>query len=338
MMIRDQAIGDGQIWRRLLRGLFALAVLAPCFALAPNAYAQGGGNVKMVVPMAAGGPADFIARQVAERLKTVMDASVVIENKPGANGATGAASVAASPADGKTLLVATSGLFTIAPHLDAKLAVNTERDLTPITLLVVNGSALLVNPQLGVSTMAEFVDYVKKSPKPVALGSAGTGNILHLYIELLKVAIKSENLLHVPYRGIAPAMNDAVAGHIAGIFVDLPAALPQTRGGSLKAIGLVGDKRSLASQEIPTIAEQGYPGVSGASWFGLFGPAGMEPALVRKTADQVKQALSDPELVTLLRTSGSEPAPLAPAEFAKLIAQDRAQWGRVIQERNIKLQ
>jgi tripartite-type tricarboxylate transporter receptor subunit TctC len=322
---------SARLW--LVAGACGLALGA---VLHHDAIAQSGGSVRVVVPMAAGGPADYIARQVAERLKTVMDANVVIENKPGANGATGAAAVASSPPDGKNLLVATSGLFTITPHLDSKLSVDTQKDLTPVTLLVVNGSALLVNPKLGINNMADFVEYVKKSPQPVALGSAGTGNILHLYIELLKVATKSDNILHVPYRGIAPAMNDAVAGHIAGIFVDLPAALPQMSSGTLKAIGLVGDKRSAAAPDLPTIAEQGYPGVTGASWFGLFAPANMDKALLQKTADQVKQALSDPALIATLRKLGSEPTPTSPEEFAKIIARDREQWGRVIKERNIK--
>ena len=142
--------------------------------------------VRIVVPMAAGGPADFVARNMAEALKTETGSNVIIENKPGANGAIAASAVSRAKADGSTLLFATSGLLSITPHLDTGLQIDPGRDITPITPVVINGTALLVNPALGVSNIKEFVDYVKASDKPVALGSAGVGNILHLYIELLK--------------------------------------------------------------------------------------------------------------------------------------------------------
>jgi tripartite-type tricarboxylate transporter receptor subunit TctC len=293
--------------------------------------------VRVVVPLATGGPADFIARQLAERLQTRLNTKVIVENRPGANGATGAASVATSEPDGRTLLFATSGLLTITPSLDTKLAFSPDKDLTPIARAVVNGTALVVKAAAPHSTVPEFVAFARAKKEPPTLGSAGVGNITHLYIELLKSVTKTD-MLHVPYRGVGPAMVDVIAGTIDGQFADLPAALPQIKGGTLKALGLVGDSRSKAAPDIPTIAEQGYPGVSGASWFGLFAPARMDPKLAGDLAAKVEAALRDPALVASLQSVGSEPSFLPLKDFAALILQDRNRWAAIIRERNIKLE
>jgi tripartite-type tricarboxylate transporter receptor subunit TctC len=293
--------------------------------------------VRMVVPMAAGGPTDFIARTLSEKLREKLNANVVVENRPGANGATGAIAVASADPDGKTLLLATSGLLTITPTLDQKSPLDADRDLVPITTVVVNGTALVVRKDYPANNIAEFVALSKKGPKPLSLGSAGVGNILHLYVELLKDATKTE-FLHVPYRGVAPAMADALAGVIDGVFADLPASLPQIQGGSMKALGLVGETRSKAAPDIPTIAEQGFPGVNGASWFGLFGPAKMDPKLAESLAAKVGEILRDPEIAAKFEAVGATPTPVTPAEFAERIKRDRAHWAQLIKEHNIHLE
>jgi tripartite-type tricarboxylate transporter receptor subunit TctC len=295
------------------------------------------GLVRMVVPMAAGGPADFVARTISEKLREKLGASVIIENKPGANGALGGMAVAAAPPDGKTLLFATSGLLTITPTLEQKSNFNPATDLTPITNVVVNGTALVVRADHPANNIAELVAISKKGPKPVTLGSAGFGNILHLYVEVLKDATNTD-ILHVPYRGVAPAMTDALAGVIDGLFADLPASLPQIKSGKMKALGMVGEARSKAAPNIPTIAEQGYPGVTGASWFGLFGPPKMDPKVASEVAAKVAEVLRDPEIVAKFEAVGATPTPTTPADFAKRIEQDRAHWARVIKEHNIHLE
>ena len=317
-------------WRPILIGL--LLILAPAAAHAQLQQT----TVRMIVPLAAGGPADSIARQLAERLATQLKMPVIIENRAGANGAIGAAYVAGAEPDGRTLLFATSGLLTITPNLESNLPFNPDKDLTPIARVVVNGSALVVKSSAPFNTVTEFVAFARSKKEPVTLGSAGVGNITHLYIELLKDVTKT-NFLHVPYRGVGPAMIDVISGAIDGQFADLPAALPQIRGGTLKAIGLVGESRSEAAPDIPTIAEQGYPGVTGASWFGLFAPAKMDDKLADEIAAKVAAALREPTLVSSLRSVGSEPSFLPRAEFAALIAHDRKQWATVIHERNIKI-
>jgi tripartite-type tricarboxylate transporter receptor subunit TctC len=316
--------------RQVLTGL--LLALMPVAAQAQLQQA----TVRLIVPLAAGGPADSIARQLAERLATQLKMAVIIENRAGANGAIGAAYVAGAEPDGRTLLFATSGLLTITPNLDSNLPFNPDKDLTPIGRAVVNGSALVVKSSAPYNTVAEFVAFARSKKEPVTLGSAGVGNITHLYIELLKDVTRT-NFLHVPYRGVGPAMIDVMSGAIDGQFADLPAALPQIKGGTLKAIGLVGESRSEAAPDIPTIAEQGYPGVTGASWFGLFAPAKMDGKLADELAAKVADALRDPTLVSSLRSVGSEPSFLPRADFAALIAHDRRQWATVIHERNIKI-
>jgi tripartite-type tricarboxylate transporter receptor subunit TctC len=291
--------------------------------------------VRIVVPMAAGGPADFVARNMAEALKAETGSNVIVENKPGANGAIAASAVSRAKADGSTLLFATSGLLTITPHIDTGLQIELGRDITPITPVVTNGTALLVNPALGVTNMKEFVEYVKASDKPVALGSAGVGNILHLYIELLKDTTGLQNIIHAPYKGISAAVTDALGGTIAGVFVDLPAALPQMESGALKAIGLVGTSRNPAVPDLPTIAEQGYPGIVGASWFGLFGPAGMTPELTGLLNDKVAAAMSSPDLKGKLTALGSIIEPKTAEAFSEVIAQDRKSWGEVVRKHKI---
>ena len=312
-------------------------VLIGLLLFTPAAHAElQEAYVRMIVPLAAGGPADSIARQLAERLQTQLKMNVIVENRAGANGAIGAAYVASAEPDGRTLLFATSGLLTITPNLENNLPFNPDSDLTPIARVVVNGTALVVKASAPYNTVAEFVAFARARKEPVTLGSAGVGNITHLYIELLKDVTKT-NFLHVPYRGVGPAMIDVMAGAIDGQFADLPASLPQIRGGTLKAIGLVGETRSPAAPEIPTIAEQGYPGVTGASWFGLFAPAKMDSKLADEIAGKVDAALRDPGLVSALTSVGSEPSYLPRADFAALIAHDRKQWAAVIRERNIKI-
>jgi tripartite-type tricarboxylate transporter receptor subunit TctC len=325
--------------RRTVFGLTKpLALLAFSAVLATGTQsARADDSVRMVVPMAAGGPADFVARVLSEKLREKLGATVIVENKPGANGAVGGVAVATSPADGKTLLLATSGLLTITPTLDQKSTFNPDTDLTPITSVVVNGTALVVRADHPANSVADLVALSKKGSKQISLGSAGFGNILHLYVELLKEASKID-ILHVPYRGVAPAMTDALAGTIDGLFADLPASLPQIQSGKMKALGMVGDTRSKAAPQIPTIAEQGFPGVTGASWFGLFGPGKMDPKLAESIAAKVGEILRDPEIVAKFEAVGATPAPVTPKEFSARIAQDRAHWARVIKEHNIRLE
>jgi tripartite-type tricarboxylate transporter receptor subunit TctC len=168
----------------------------------------------------------------------------------------------------------------------------------------------------------------------VAVGSAGTGNITHLYLELLKESTRA-NLVHVPYKGVAPALADVMGGQIAGVFVDLPAALPLLKAGNVKALGMVGDTRSPAAPDIPTIAEQGYAGVDGVSWFGILGPAGMPAPAVERVHAALARVLSEPDVVKSLQDIGSVPSLNTPQDMRTLISEEQVRWAGLIKARNI---
>ena len=286
-------------------------------------------QIRMVVPFSPGGPADLIARMLAERLGPQLNATVIVDNRPGANGAIGIQMVARAEPDGGTILFATSGMLTISPVLYKHLDYDPLTDLSPIGRVVANGTALLVGRQVPANTMQEFVAYANRSPNPVPIGSAGIGNITHLYIELMKEATHG-NFVHVPYKGVAPAIADVMGGQIAGVFVDLPAALPLLKGGRVKALGLVGTERSPSAPDIPTIAEQGYKGVDGVSWFGVMGPAKMPADKVQAIHAAIARALAQPDMIRSLNEIGSVPALDEPAQMTTLIRADQARWARVI--------
>ncbi len=313
----------------------ATAVGALCAAF--SAQAQATRVTRMLVPFAAGGPADFVARSLAEKLSGPLGMTVIVENRPGANGSIAAQAVAKGDPDGTLLLFATSGMLTISPILEKDLPYNPLRDLAPVARAVSNGTALIVGANVPANNVRELVQLARSSKTPLAFGSAGNGNILHLHLELFNNAAKLE-ITHVPYKGIAPAVTDVIGGQIAGAFADLPIALPQIRAGKVKALGLVGMKRSGAAPEIPTIEEQGVLGVDGISWFGVLAPGKTPPEVVKRISDAVAKALSDPELKQRLQSVGSDPTPTTPEETVKLIQSDQARWAKIIAERKITVQ
>ncbi len=318
------------------RGFLAGLLLAFAMSAGASEAQPVPKQIRLVVPFAPGGPADLIARKLAERLGPQLTATVIVDNRPGANGAIGIQAVAKAPPDGSTLLFATSGMLTISPVLYKDLSYDPIKDLSPIGRVVANGSALLVGKDVPASDMREFVAYSRKSATPVPIGSAGTGNITHLYMELMKEATQG-NFVHVPYKGVAPALADTMGGQIAGVFVDLPAALPLLKSGKVKALGLVGDARSPSAPDIPTIAEQGYKGVDGVSWFGVLGPAGMSAAVVDAIHAGIERALAEPDLAGSLKEIGSTPALNRPEEMTELMRTEQKRWAQLIKARNIQV-
>lgn len=312
-----------------------LSLLLFSLVFATAAHAQGGKVVRMVVPFAAGGPADFVARTLASKLGEPLGSNVIIENRPGANGVIGVQAVTNAAPDGTTLLFATSGMLTISPILDKKLPYDPLKDLVPVSKAVENGTAMIVNASLPVKNLKEFIQYAHS--RNLAFGSAGNGNILHLYLELFNESTKLD-IMHVPYKGIAPAMTDVIGGQIAGAFADLPISLQHIRSGKVRALGMVGSKRAMAAPDIPTLAEQGVAGVDGVSWFGVLAPAKTTPEDARRLADAVAKALSDREVREKLQAAGSEPAPSSPEDMVKLIRADQARWARIINERKITME
>jgi len=311
---------------------FKAALVAGILAAVPAAVQAQ--TMKIIVPFAAGGPADVTARLLAEKMGPLLNTTVIIENRLGANGGIAARQVAAADPDGNTLLFATSGMLTISQALYKDLPYNTLRDFAPVSRAVVNGTALIVKTDRPFNSIKELVAYGQKLGKPVTMGSAGVGNITHLYVELLRDATKMD-ITHVPYKGIAPAVQDVIAGQIDGSFADFPLSLPQIRGGKVKSLGIVGSERNPSAPDLPTIAEQGFPGVDGASWFGFLAPVKTPPATVQRIADAIAKSLEAPDVREKLLKGGSAPSPTSPAQMKALIEAEQKRWGEVISSRKI---
>jgi len=313
------------------RLLFLL--LAAGFALAAAAQYPSR-PVKIVVTIPPGGAPDITARIVAQKLSESLGQPVVVENRPGANGNTAAGEVARAAPDGYTLILAADSLVAINPHLYAKMPLDTLKDLTPVSTLVSNQFVLSVNPSLPVKTFQEFIEFARKSNPPLAYASGGNGSQHQLTMEMLKRRAGID-LVHVPYRGGAPATTATMAGEVAAMFAGTSTA-PQIKAGRLRALAVAGAKRSFAFPDLPTIGEY-YPGFENSIWLGLFGPAGMPEDVLARLRTEIHKILLSSEIKDKLNGAGSlEPFITTPDEFTALIRRDYDKYGRAIQEVGIK--
>jgi tripartite-type tricarboxylate transporter receptor subunit TctC len=310
-------------------------ILLLCLCAAFSAWAQFPARpIKIVVTIPPGGAPDITARLVGQKMSESMGQPVVVENRPGANGNTAAAEVARVAPDGYTLLLAADSLITINPHLYARMPIDTLKDLTPVASLVANQFVLSVNPSLPVKTFPEFIDYAKKANPPLNYASGGNGSQHQLTMEMLKARAGIE-LVHVPYRGGAPATTATMAGEVAAMFAGTSTA-PQIKAGRLRALATSGARRSSAFPELPTIGEF-YPGFENSIWLGLFGPAGMAPEVLQKLRAEVRKALESPEIREKLHAAGGlEPLVTSPEDFNALIRRDHERFGKLIKEVGIR--
>jgi len=290
--------------------------------------------IKIVVTIPPGGAPDIAARIVGQKLAEGFGQPVVIENRPGANGNTAAGEVARAAPDGYTLILAADSLVAINPHLYSKMPLDTLKDLAPVASLVSNQFVLSVNPALPVKTLAEFVELARKASPPLHYASGGNGSQHQLTMEMLKRRAGFE-MVHVPYRGGAPATTATVAGEVAAMFAGTSTA-PQIKAGRLRALAVAGAKRSFAFPELPTIAES-YPGFENSIWLGLFGPAGMADEVLSRLRAEIHRILLSPETKEKLNNAGSlEPLITTPEEFAALIRRDYEKYGKVIRDVGVK--
>jgi tripartite-type tricarboxylate transporter receptor subunit TctC len=311
----------------------ALLFILLCFAV--SAFAQYPSRpVKIVVTIPPGGAPDIAARIVGQKLSESFGQPVVVENRPGSNGNIAAELVARAPADGYTLLLGADSLIAINPHLYARMPIDTLKDLTPVASLVANQFVLSVNPSLPVKTFQEFIEYARKANPPLNYASGGNGSQHQLTMEMLK-ARAAINLVHVPYRGGAPATTATVAGEVAAMFAGTSTA-PQIKAGRLRALAVSGAKRSSAFPDLPTIGEF-YPGFENSIWLGLFGPAGLPQETLVKLRGEIRKTLELPEVRDKLHAAGGlEPFITAPEEFSALIRRDHERFGKLIKEVGIK--
>jgi tripartite-type tricarboxylate transporter receptor subunit TctC len=312
-----------------------LAFLLLALALVGNALAQYPTRpVKILVTIPPGGAPDIVARVIADKIAPRLGLPVVVENKPAANGNAAADEAAHAPADGYTLLLAADSLITINPHVYAKMPIDTLKDLTPITALVSNQFVLSINPALPPKNFQEFVEYAKKANPPLAYASGGNGSQHQLTMEMLK-ARAGFDMVHVPYRGGAPATTATMAGEVAAMFSGTSSA-PQIKAGRLRALAVAGAKRSPTFPDLPTIGEF-YPGFQNSIWLGLFGPAGMPDDVLKRLRTEVQAALDAPDVKQKLHGQGSlETLNLSPQEFEALIRRDYEKYGNLIRKLGVK--
>jgi tripartite-type tricarboxylate transporter receptor subunit TctC len=317
----------------MIRQMAAIGLVLACLA-SGAALAQGDRITRIVVAFPPGGPVDFVARNIAEQLGTELGRRVIIDNKPGANGAIGAEAVAHSAPDGTTLWLTSVGAVAINPALYDKLAYDMQRDFVPVSLVVNNDEILVVNVNDPANTAAEFIANAKKRSTPTPVASTGIGSIPHLAEEQLADVSKA-NLLHVPYKGAAPAITDLLGGQVSAFFGDIPGLIGHIKGGKLKALGIAAPKRHPVLPDVPTLAEQGLPGVDTNNWYAIFAPAKTPPETIASLNRAIRATLASPAVNEKLLASGAVPMTSTPQELATLLQQDTEKWGKLIRDRKI---
>ncbi|MDB5656906.1 MAG: transporter substrate-binding protein [Tardiphaga sp.] len=293
--------------------------------------------IKLVVPYAAGGPTDVLARLVADYLGRDLKQSTVVENKPGAQGAIAAEMVSRADPDGYTLFVAAASIMVLNPLLYKKLAYDPQNDLRMLTIVTDLPVVMEVHPSVPATTVKEFVAYAKANPGKLNFGSAGTGGTIHLAGEMFK-QIAGVEMTHIPYKGAGPALTDLLSGNIQVMFDTLSTALPPVRSGMLRPLGVSSAQRSPDLPDVPTVIESGYPDYQVGVWFGLAAQAKLPEAIVKKIMASMDRALEDPVFRASLERIGFPVLhPKTPAQIAEFVDEDRARWSKVIKAQNISL-
>jgi len=317
--------------------LLALAAVMTGLGWSGSATAQAGWPtkpVRIVVPFAAGGTTDLLARALSPELGKAFGQNFLVDNRGGAGGNIGADLVAKSPGDGYTLLMGTVGTHGINKSLYASLPYDPQKDFTPITLVAAVPNVMVMNTKraqaLGINTVADFIRYAKANPGKLNMASSGNGTSIHLAGELFK-ARTGIFMTHIPYRGSGPAMVDMLAGNTDVMFDNLPSAMPHIQSGSLKAFAVTSAVRSAALPDLPTVAEAGgLPGFEASSWFGLLAPAGTPPDIVNRLQQEVAKALNVPAIKERLTAQGAIPSGDTPQAFTNLIAAEIIKWAPVV--------
>ncbi len=292
--------------------------------------------IRIVVPYAAGGSTDILTRIIAQRLTARVGQSVLVENRPGANGVIGTEAVVRSTADGYTILMMTNGQ-TISVGLVAKLPFDLEKDLVPIVNVGSMPNVILVHPSQPMKTIADLIEYAKANPGKLSYSHAGVGSPQHLTGELFKLVTKT-NVVGVPYKGGGPAVVDAVAGQVQMVVAGVPAVSGHILSGRLRALAVTSLNRSALLADVPTVAESGHPGFDANFWIALVGPRGMPTEAVLRLNAELNAVLKDAEIGKQFAVQGASPVGGTPAHLGEFIKNDIAIWIRVIRDANIKVQ
>ena len=316
--------------RTLLQAGPALLVV-PAWAQAPFPNKP----IRYIVPVAAGGGSDFVGRTVTERWGQALKQSFIVDNQSGGGGTIAAQTTARSSPDGYTLMqgyVATHG----TSPATRKLPYDAIKDFTAVGMIGSTPNVLVVNAALPVNNLEEFVAYLQKNPGRISYGSAGPGSLTHLTMELFKLQVNSF-MVHIPYRGIAPAFTDLIGGQTQAMFPGLAAAVPHIRSGRVRPLAVTGLARHPQFRDVPTLDESGFKGFDAQQWYGVVGPAGMPASLVKTLNDSLAAVLAAPDLREKLSVEAVEPTPMSPEQFAAFMRADIARWSQVARARNIQL-
>src|SRR5262245_1991823 len=334
-MHESERIGEKRVVARSLSFVLALALVA----LAPAAQAQTfpAGPVRIIVPFPAGGATDVLSRVLSVHLQNLWGSPVVTEYRPGAAGLIGTRQVASAPADGYTLLMASTGaILALAAERTGNGAYDVARELAPVSLVAAPPYILVVNPALPVKTAAELIAHAKRNPGKLSFGSSGVGSASHLSGALFQ-QMAGIDMLHVPYRGTGPAVTDLLGGRIEVMFSPALTVTPHVSSGSLRALGSTGATRSALFPQFPTIAETGLSGYVSLGWFGLFAPTATLLEIVSQISSDVVRLLAEPDAKQRLAEQGAEPAPNSPEAFRAFVNTDVAKWLALARQAGIAL-
>jgi tripartite-type tricarboxylate transporter receptor subunit TctC len=323
--------------RRTLLGT-APALLLPSALVHLNVNAQAAypnKPIRYIVPVSAGGGADMIGRTVTERWSKVLNQPMIVDNQGGGGGVIASQNTAKATPDGYTLMqgyVATHG----TSPATRKLPFDAVKDFTPIGMIGGTPNVLVVNAALPVKNIKEFIEYLRKNPGRVSYGSSGAGSLTHLTMELFKQQVNSF-MVHIPYRGIAPAFTDLMGGQTQAMFPGLAAAIPHIKSGRVRPLAVTGAKRHPQFKDVPTLEESGFKGFDAIQWYGVVGPAGLPPAIVKQLNESLNNVLRAADLREKLSVEAVEPMPMSPEQFGAYIKADIARWTKLAKERNIEL-
>jgi tripartite-type tricarboxylate transporter receptor subunit TctC len=299
-----------------------------------HAHAYPERPVRVVVPFAPGGGADVTIRMMSEALRTQLGQPIVVENRAGGSTIIGTDLVAKARPDGYTILIVTS-TFAINPSLHATLPYDPLKDLVPITLVALTPYLVVVHPSLPVKTVRDLIALAKTKPGELNYASVGNGSSTHLATEMFasRAGVK---MVHVPYKGSAPAVNDLIGGHVTTYFGSMPGSLPQARAGKLRALAVTGASRAPAAPDVPTVAESGLPGYEFTAWYGLFAPSGTPSAIVGQLHNAVGKVLERGDVRERFAAEGNQPAAQTPQQFAAVVKADIAKYAKIVKDAQIK--
>ena len=318
---------------------FSIKWLAACvfFCVALSSHAAYPDKpIKLIIGFPAGGPLDQHARLITDKLQTILGQPVIIDYKPGAGGSVGAESVAKSVPDGYTIMLANTGVMVINSALYTKLPYNTLKDFTPLARTAMQPLALLVNNAVPANTLTEFTDYARKNPGKINYGSAGNGGISHLVPEMFKSAT-GLFMVHIPYRGSAPAFTDLIGGQVQFMAESIPQAANYHKQGKVRALAVTSKERNPALPEIPTAIESGLSGFEVVGFYGFLAPAGTPKEAVAKLSDALKQVLNTPDVRNRMVTQGADPAFLGSDDFAQFLKAEMPRWAAAVKASGAKL-